>query len=201
MPFVPAPSIARVAINYISETLETATNVLHFRNLADGVNTTSVNALLVYLKAWQTAEWAPVASADWQTDLYEVRDMSVQDGMVWTDIETISGLVNSPGLPAQNTIAISLRSGLAGRSRRGRTYHVGLAEDQVIGSRTTVGHATALAEAYSALITGTGEDWAWGIASYVSNGAPRTEAMFTTITSCILTDTIVDSMDTRKPRA
>lgn len=200
MAFVPALNTVRLAINYISETLEVATNVLHFRYLGGAISEPAVLDLFAAVKAWQTASWAPQASEDWQTDLYEARDMTVQEGGIYTDIETIPGLYTSPALPAQNTIAISLRTGLSGRSRRGRTYHVGLTEEQVVGSRVVLATATGLAAAYTALIAAVdGDDWQWVVASYVSNGAPRATALLTPITACILTDTIVDSMDTRKP--
>lgn len=202
MPFVPAVDTVRLAINYISETLEVGTNVLHFQNTANGVSTPTVADLLTAVKAWQTAEWADVASEDWQTDYYEVRDMTQQEGLVVQDIETIPGTLTSPSLPAQNTIAISLRTGLAGRSRRGRLYHIGIGETNAIGSRVSVAYATNLAAAYTALIATTAAvDWRWVVASYVSDGAPRTTALLTPITNCILVDTIIDSMDTRKPRA
>lgn len=202
MPFIPAADTVRVAINYLSETLESATNVLHFRNDIPSINTTQVTALLTALKAWQAASWAPIASADWQTDFYEVRDLTTPDGAIWTDVETIPGTVNSPSLPAQNTIAVSLRSGFAGRSRRGRLFHVGLPEDRVIGSRITVGHASELVTAYQALVTAlSSTDWEWVVASFVSNKVPRATALLTPITDVILTDTVVDSMDSRKPDA
>lgn len=202
MAFISAEDTARVAINYLSETLEQATNVLHFQNLAAGVDNTTVGQLLTALKAWQAASWAPIASADWQTDIYEVRNLTVQDGAVWTDVETIPGTVNSPSLPAQNTVAVSLRSGFAGRSRRGRLFHVGLPEDRVIGSRVTVAHATELVTAYQALVTAmNATDWRWVVASFVSNKAPRSGALLTPITDVVLTDTVVDSMDSRKPDA
>jgi len=202
MPFVPAPDTVRVAINYISETLEEATNVLHFVNTEGIVTTTSIGELLTVIKAWQAEEWAPVASEDWQTDYYEVRALETQEGIIVQDIETIPGELTSPSLPAQNTIAISLRTGLTGRSRRGRLYHVGIGETNAIGSRISVAYATNLAAAYTALRTAlVPTDWRWVVASFVSEGAPRTAALLTPITNCILVDTVIDSMDTRKPRA
>lgn len=202
MPFVPALNTVRVAVSYISATGEQGVNVQHFRHNAGAVTVPAINSLLFELKDWYTLSWKFCASQDWQTDIFEVRDLTTAEGIQVSDVETISGAVNSPGLPAQNTIAISTRSGFTGRSRRGRVFHVGLAESMVVGSRVTLGAATDLVSYYNNLTGGLAEgDWTWVVASFVSNGAPRLTALLTPITNVVLADTVVDSMDTRKPQA
>jgi len=201
MPFVPALNTVRTAINFISATGEKATNVLHFRNADGAINVAAINVLHDLLEDWLTTYWAGVSSQDWQTDLFVSTDMTVPDGIQATRLVTISGTVASPSLPAQNTLAVSLRTGNTGRSRRGRVYHVGLAEQQVVGSRVNLLDATNIPAAYAQLrvVLDVGQ-WEWVVASYVSGGVPRETALLSRITECILTDTVVDSMDTRKPR-
>src|SRR5690606_35269628 len=73
----------------------------------------------------------------------ECRDISVQDSFVVSvaAIPPIQGGVNSPVLPANVTLAVSLRTPFAGRSFRGRTYWIGLPEGAVNGD--FVGPSTA----------------------------------------------------------
>jgi hypothetical protein len=202
MPFVPALNTVRLAIDFLSVTGDEGTNVQYFRDIEGVPNPTTINNLLTGVKGWLTASWANVASDDWQVDILTARVMNTADDIIITDVETIPGLLASPTLPSQDTIAISTRTGLTGRSRRGRLYHVGLSEVQVEGSRVILAAATNLVTAYNALVSAAeNAGWEWCVASFVSAGAPRSTALLTPITNVILTDTVVDSMDTRKPRA
>jgi hypothetical protein len=200
MAFIPALNTLRVAVQYISDAGEDAVNVFHFRDALGAITLSRVNTLFALLDTWYTENWAPTASAHWQTDIYTAVDLTAAEGALYTHVVATSGENNLGALPAQNTVAISLRTGLSGRSRRGRLYHVGLSKDQVVNSTLASGVAASLISAYTVLLTVTGlDDWEWVVASYVSNGAPRAAALLTPITQVILTDPVVDSMDTRKP--
>lgn len=201
MPLAPAADVARVAINFISVTLEVGTNVFHFRKTTPGVTAETLDDLNVAVADWIDLRWAGVASDDWQSDLIVATDLTVAEGLQRQLLHTFNGTVASPSLPAQNTVAVSFRTGLTGRSRRGRAYHVGLAESMAEGSRLTLAAATNIPAQYFSLIaTAALAGWTWGVLSYVENGVPRVTPLFTPITDCILVDTIIDSMDTRKPR-
>lgn len=201
MPFIPALNTLRLAVNYISANGETATNVMHFRYTVGAITSTAVTALFNALDAWYNTDWAPNASTSWQTDYYYAVDLTAADGAVYTRVNAISGDNALGALPAQNTLAISFRSGLSGRSRRGRLFHVGLSKDQVVGSTLASGVAASLIAAYSQLIQDASDiDWELVVASFVSNKLPRATALLTPINQVIITDPIVDSMDTRKPR-
>jgi hypothetical protein len=201
MPFVPAENTVRVAVDYISTYGERATNVQHFRNTEDPPTLVNMAALATQLEAWYENEWAPVASDDWQTDVITITSLAVEDGLQYSRAFTVNGEAAAPSLPAQDTLAMSTRTGFTGRSRRGRMYHVGLAESFVEGSTVNSTAYAALLAAYNALYVdiGVGE-WQWVVASFVEDGGPRSTALVTPITSVILVDPIVDSMDTRKPR-
>ena len=201
MAFIPATNTLRLAINYISANGETATNVIHVRYTLGAITGAAVTALFNALDTWFNTSWAPNASTSWQTDLYSAVDLTAVDGPVYTRVNAISGDNTLGPLPAQNTVAISFRTGLSGRSRRGRLYHVGLSKDQVTASTLASGVAAALITAYSELVDAFIDiDWELVIASFVSNGAPRAAALLTPVNQVILSDPIVDSMDTRKPR-
>lgn len=201
MPFVPALNTLRLAVQYISSRGENAVNVMHFQHQSGAINQTAVTSLFDALDDWYTNTWADLASNTWQTDFYSGVDLTEPEGAVYTRVSTATGGSTAQALPAQNTIAISLRTGFSGRSRRGRIYHVGLAEDMTENSTLTSAAAATAITTYTALLDAVNsEGWKLVIASFVSNGAPRTTALITPVTSVILTDVIVDSMDKRKPR-
>lgn len=201
MPFVPALNTAQVVISYLSEWGEDAKNVMHFRHTPGAITSGAMDALKALVQAWITTDWAPTASDSWQTDLMVIRDMTLQDGMIKQYVVSDNGLDPSGGLPAQNTVAVSWRTGFAGPSRRGRTFHVGLRAADRLGSTIQPASVTTLVAAYTELINKfDGEDWEFVIASFISEGEPRVTALLTPVTHCILSDVIVDSMDSRKPR-
>lgn len=201
MAFIPALNTAQAVIAYISANGEEAKNVLHFQRSTGPITEVQMDGLRDLLFAWLDTYWAGAASAQWQTDLITLRDMTVQDGMIKQYVVTVNGLDGGPAMNAATTVAMSFRTGLAGPSRRGRAYHVGLRKDGVVGSTLTSAESTALINAWSGLpVELDGSGWTWVVASYRSGGAPRATALLTPITNVILTDPIVDSMDSRKPR-
>lgn len=201
MPFIPALNTMRVSLNFLSSHGEAATNVIYVRDTLGAPDVARMNALIDAIEVWLNTIWDTEVSNQWQTDFISVRRMNVAEDIVATRILTVNGAHASPSLPAQDTVAISLRSGLAGRSRRGRLYHVGLREDLVNGSTLTSAATTAMVFIYMQLLGQIeGIDMQWVVASFVSGGSPRATALLTPITDIILTDPIVDSMDSRKPR-
>lgn len=202
MAFVPAEDVLRVAVQYISSRGENAVNVFHFKNLDTGPTSVTVPVLFDILDDWFAEDWADAVSNTWQTDFYSAVDLSVPEGAVYTRVSTATGLVSADALPAQNTVAMSWRTGFSGRSRRGRTYHVGLPETLVENSTLTSAGSATLLNSYNGLLTRLNPgDWKLVIASFVSNRAPRAAALVSQVNAVILTDVIVDSMDKRKPRS
>lgn len=202
MAFIPALNTLRVAVQYLSSGGERAVNVQHFRHNAGAISAVAVGDLFDVLDAWFFASWGNTASNQWQTDLFTGTDLTAAEGAQYTRITTVNGTRVAPALPAQNTIAMSLRTGFSGRSRRGRLFHVGLSEDLVTNSTISSAGSTTLTDAYNDLIAQlSATDWDWVVASFYTNKLPRTTALLSPITNVILTDVIVDSMDTRKPRS
>lgn len=102
-------------------------------------------------------------------------------------------LINA--LPGNVTLAVSLRTGLTGRSARGRWYWVGLSEDQVDDNNVNAGVASAITGAMDNLLsTITGLSSTPVIVSYQSGGVPRPGGPVKfLITDALLVDTVVDS--------
>lgn len=202
MPFVAAAGIARVSIDYISAQADRGTNVFHVRNVAGAAwDAGSLDDMTFIIEAWLNNSWDVVAAEAWQADLITALSLDEEEGLIRTRVSTATGLITSEPLPSQDTVALSFRTGFSGRSRRGRNYHVGLTENSTTGSYINSTAIANLITAYQQLITDlANDDFALGVLSYVSDGAPRVTPLFTPYVNVIITDTVVDSMDTRKPR-
>jgi hypothetical protein len=110
-----------------------------------------------------------------------------------------SGAVNDALLPNSVTLAIKFGSGLTGRSRRGRLYLVGLGEASVTGNAIAqiaadnlVGAVVDAIEAIEAA-----QQVEHVVVSYCGDGAWRTSALVTPISSYAVVDLNVDSQRRR----
>lgn len=107
----------------------------------------------------------------------------------------------SPALPNNVTICASLRSDLAGRSYRGRTYLIGLTEGDVAVNAVTPAELTAWADAIvdmAAAIELAAEVF-WVILSLFSNGVPRVTGNVRGVDTVLFTNSTVDSQRRRLP--
>lgn len=134
MAFQPAPGIALVEMRGVLHG-QRVENTLHFR--AAGTISQESLQLLVnaigdlvgdeeYLAYWPNEfQW---------TEIY-ARDLTTAIGAQATDA-TVAGLTGAAGagMPGNVTLAITLRTGLTGRSARGRVYWMGITEGSVVGN-------------------------------------------------------------------
>jgi len=78
---------------------------------------------------------------DWQLDAVVIQDLRSGTAPAWdANITPVIGTNISDGMPPQVAMVVTHRTGLRGRSFRGRTYHAGLGED----SSTTSGQILTL---------------------------------------------------------
>lgn len=106
-----------------------------------------------------------------------------------------AGTNTGQALPNNVAFCISLRTGLTGRSARGRWYQGGLTEDQVTGNDLTAGAVTsyvaALDNLLSAISAAGGQA---AIVSYFANGVLRPGGpVYFPITDALAVDSTVDS--------
>jgi hypothetical protein len=112
---------------------------------------------------------------------------------------------NSGQIPAGLTKAFTARSGLAGRSQRGRTFVVGLASDSLSsGDKNVVATATlndyvAWFNALIAAVPAANAAWSLVVVSRFHNGAPRASGATTPITSYGYANVFVDYQRRRAP--
>jgi len=130
-----------------------------------------------------------------------VRDLSVADGAeISVPVNQVGSDTSAP-YPNETSFVISLRSGLTGRSRRGRIYLFPPSADYVTPPNKVTntyrdGAIVSLQALLDALDT---SGFAAGVVSYISGGAPRVTPLFTRYVSAIAVDNLLDSCRSRKP--
>lgn len=196
MPFVPAPSVVQITAEqqYGSQPLANVFCVqFTVPPSAEGMSDT-----LDLVTEWFSTTYAPLCHLGWSLTGLRARDLSTQDGIVVEAAPSgVVGQLSGTPLPSSIAMCLSLRSALAGRSRRGRIYLSGLTAVHLEGSNQNLFTTAAIAARISAvetlrsnLDTG-GTDWV--IVSRFSLGVERTTALVTPVTSIISTDPTVDS--------
>lgn len=197
MAFIPVPNVAEVAVHYLYNG-EEAVNVFHVEFPAPPTSG-DLNAACQAIRDW----WANSLQAN-VTNLVSMefmtaRDLTVSNGVsiIYNDGLPISGGAVVPSLPSNVTLAVKWGTGLAGRSFRGRTYHVGLGESQVNQNTIDSGTLTNYRNGYTDLITDiTVSGGVLVVVSRYSNNAPRVTGIATPIT----TATIEPTVDTQRRR-
>lgn len=201
MPFIPTPNTARVAITYRDGAGNEAVNVIHVNTDELTITPTVLGEMADVIEAWLDGSWSSVASTAWRAVRLELLDLT-SDGSWYLDRTIdVQGNIADDAVPSMVTIAMSLRSNLSGRSRRGRLYHVGLAESQTAGDYVPDAQAVFLLNAYNQLRSDLiAEEFSWCVVSYVGDGVPRTQGMTTDVQSVVLVDLKLDRQNRRRPQ-
>lgn len=161
------------------------------KDLADGVK-----------EYWQT-NMLPLMSNQVAFLLAEVQKcepVPAETASASADLPNTGGDTN-PSMPNSTSITITFRTGLSGRSYRGRNFWLGLTEPNVVNSYVEPTLVASVVGAYNgmvgndAVVTG----WHWGVYSQYHNGVPRETGLFTSITNATVIDYVVDSQRRRLP--
>jgi len=200
MAFIPVANTVRCAIGFHDNGGADGANVIHVRQPAGTVNGATLNTISGVIENWLDATWAGMSPSTWRASSLDLLDLTTEDSYFLSSAIDVQGLEVAEPLPSINTIAISLRSAFAGRSRRGRLYHVGMSESRVAGDYVTPSAATSYINGYESLRSAfLADDLEWVVVSYVSNGVPRAAGLVTPITNIVLTDTKLDHQLRRAP--
>ena len=201
MAFVPAPNILMVEVRATKE-LQRIENRFHINCFHEPTLTDiqDVNALMVNQLG---SLWAPNLPVD--VTINSVFYRSLQDAnAIQLEVPFSPGIQGQDaGLPAanQNTICISLRTGAAGRSARGRLYWLGLSESQYSINTMEPASLPAIVGAVESLRAAiAASSRALTIVSYVANGVPRPGGpVYFVVTNVLAVDAILDSQRRRMP--
>jgi hypothetical protein len=208
MPFVPVPNAVLVESRMLLDS-QHIENTLWFRREA-GVLPANMSTLIDAVSDWWTAHMAPLTPNVVLLTEFVATDMTVADSfqVSLAPLGGIPGSVASPALPNNVSLAVSFRTGLRGRSFRGRNYVSALWEAGVDGNTVGPTIVAAFQAAYEELITDTGiagTGYVWGVASRFSgvtvdhHPIPRSTGLFTPISGVVVVDPTVDSMRRRLP--
>lgn len=206
-PFPPAPGIHRAVMRYTQDGQQLR-SVLHFRKLDNTNEDIAAVSLSRSLQIWHADhQRARMSDACILTGI-EVTPLGPEKLAPYLRSITSGGAGTQVGpmMPNAVALAMSWKTARRGRSFRGRTYHMGLTEQQCVGNQVASAEVTALVTAYNNLrqIGGStvGEvaltTWQLVILSYYENYVCRGTPLATDVTS-VATDGYIDIQRRRQP--
>lgn len=153
MGFIPAPNVVRLDAIYTQDN-QLCENVYHYQ-FAAAPTALELNNLIDAFKTWETNHGAALRADDVALVRVKATDMTAPDGLI-VDRQIVPAIVGTNvagSMPNNVTLAITWRTGLGGRSFRGRTYHIGLVKGTLTAPNqvSNAGQASLIA-AYSLLM-------------------------------------------------
>lgn len=201
MAFVPAPNILLVEVRATKE-LQKIENRFHV-NCFHEPTLTDISAINAIMVTQIGSLWAPNLPSDVTVNSVFYRSLHTANS-IQLEVPFVPGIAGTQiGTPApnQNTICISLRTGSAGRSARGRLYWLGLSEAQysvntmdAVALPAIVGAVESLRAAIAAGAR------ALTIVSYRAGNEPRPGGpVYFVVTNVLAVDSVLDSQRRRMP--
>jgi len=200
MAFIPVPNVALAEIRMTWDA-QLCENTLYFE-FGSPPDVAALTGLGAALEAWWIDNYKPKANSNVQLREIFMTDLTTDSGptVSRSPASLVIGDNTSEALPNNVTCSVSFRSGLRGRSFRGRNYFVGLSDDQVSHNTLTSVFIEDIVAAYTALIATAGSVSAdWVVVSRFHNKLPRTTGVATPIISVTVVDSTVDSARRRLP--
>lgn len=202
MPFVPVPDCVQCKIEGRVDG-QTTINDLYFRHTTGPISLSDMNALRVAVATWYQGFIVPNLNEAWTGVRLQLQGLTNSSGIVTEQsLLGVQGGVTGEAAPNNCSMAVSFRTGLAGRSNHGRNYVPVLTNSQLVGNNIDPDWATTIVDGYFELVfpgTALPGGWLWVVVSRRTNNDWRTTGVFQEITSVQVTDLTVDSMRTRLP--
>jgi hypothetical protein len=211
MAFQPCPGIAAVTLVYTGDQGDIMENILHVSNGGSSAwSAANLATLLAGVDAWVAAgdgthHLLDPVSNQIALSNYVARDLTTSSGPETTLGGSHVGSTAGAPAPAGISWAVTLRTGLSGRSYRGRVFSAGLSMSQIGGTYNNEigsGTANAIVAAWSALITkitSLNAAWYWCVLSRRTNNALRANGIGTAITSVGYSSLELDYQRRRAP--
>jgi len=204
MPFVPFEDCVKVTIEgHVDSQL--VINDLAFRSSTGPRSAADVLALITALRDWWDGSMNPLLNVAYLGSRITGKGLTNAVGLVLElAMNGNDGQVSGEAAPNNCTMAVSFRTGLAGRSNRGRNYVPCLTNSEVTGNVIDGAFIANVIAAYAQLVFPANVGvipggWEWVVLSRFSGGVERTVGVFTEITSVTVADNIVDSQRRRLP--
>lgn len=151
-----------------------------------------------FIRDYAIPVWTPVMSTSYRYTQVVITTMEnePQSQSLVTDDFPIIGTNASPALPGNVVFCVQHYTLNIGRSYRGRTYHRGICENQVVGNLLDESVADEFVAGWAALETQliADGDFRLVVASFYHDGAPRVAGLATTIVGHKFTDLQVDTL-------
>lgn len=203
MGFQPAPLTAQLTLVGALPDGSAAVNVWHFRKDVVPFTEGDLKDLCGIVRSWVNLSYKTLFSNQMYFLRCEARSLESEIAPVWIEnfLPALQGGVNSPALPNNTSLVMSLRTGLTGRSARGRIYTFGLAEGSVAGNYVAGPTVNNIQIALNLLRTDAALDgFTWVVLSRVQGGVRLPAAVGYPVTSIIALDSRVDTQRRRLPR-
>lgn len=187
MAFIPVDGVASVEIRADHNDVPVE-NVLHFFT----GESPATESILVDLAGQVASSWTanvmPLMVEDYTLREIHARDLTLEAGAQATDTTVLgqAGELVEPSMPGNVAFCVSLRTGIVGRSFRGRIYLAGQSESRVVKNVVDGTHVTALVAAIASVradLQAVG--FTMVIASRFHNGAPRLAGVATGVSAVL----------------
>lgn len=207
MAFIPVPNTAQIRLEGRQDNQQTINDLYFFQD--GGFTELELANLTGNVFSWWNTSVLAVLNEDFNSLRASARDLTSATGLAF-ETATGAGPGSVVGEFAPNNVAavVSFRTGLAGRSFRGRNYIPGISNNAVGGNTIDGTWRDAIIAAYSLLLPGgtvLPAGFIWVVVSRYSGvdgdgkPIPRLAGIVTTITAVVFTDNIVDSQRRRLP--
>lgn len=203
---IPAPNVVRCALRFSQDGLE-AYNILNVVGAAPATAGNLVSIAAVFQGWWNvTLRPAEPNAVSWLGVDLTALDSPGSPFLAYTNTGTLTGSGAGTPYPPNVSPAISLRTGLSGRSYRGRIYHIGLSSiNPITGGLMTAPTSASLATIYNTLRTSLNSaGWPLCVLSLYSgidgsgNKIPRASGIATPI-NAVVVGRRIDSQRRRLP--
>jgi hypothetical protein len=200
MAFIPATNVVQAEMLYVYHS-EKCENVLHYQR-PGGWSASQMAELGAFLVGWFDLVYDALVVDNLNLRSIRMTDLTTQTS---PSIEYTTGLpltgvkLNDP-MPNNVSLVFTKLTESRGRSYRGRYYHMGFGEDQIVSNTVDAAVVTSLTNALIGLMTPTiaGVQAPLVVVSRFTNNAPRSSAVVTPVTGW-RTDGNVDSQRRRLP--
>lgn len=199
MAFQPVPNVAQIRVEGRVDGQLTI-NDLYFEISGGGITVVNLGNLTGLVGNWVTAFLTPLLSENWTCTRVTGLDLTTATGPTAEVAVAAEGEVVAEAVPNNVAACVSFRSGLAGRSFRGRNYVPAIPNNQVNLNTIDPSLVTALCDAYANMIgAGTfAPGWQWGVVSRRTAGALRPTGIISPIVAAVMTTPYVRSMRSRE---
>ena len=199
MPFVAVPNVVEVQIRAVVDDQHIENR--HFVDVHEPVTDLLMSSVGGVAASWVDPLYVNTTNLNLTFTEIVVTDMSSEDGAEITIPVNVTGAQDSAPYPNETSLCVSLKTGLRGRSRRGRMFLFPPSAAQVLPpNKAQPSYVTAAITIVQDLINAYDTSgFAMSVVSFISDGAPRVTPLVTRITAASLVDNILDSMRSRKP--